>query len=147
MNRDILNCIPSFMNIGGFLTAKMFVISKFTSFWWNDEKEIFFYNLLHVLCISEYVMHIFQTSGTMRFAIVMLFVLLGVGAVCSAPSSRGSSTTHLMKRLLAQLLTRGDDSEDLSLPEESDGSGNYMPHQDKGSGYQVRIYYSNFQLW
>ena len=66
----------------------------------------------------------------MRFAIVVLVILLGVTAVGSAPSTRKSSTTHLMKKLLVQLLTRGGDSSD-----ESEGSG---------LGYGVSIYYLIF---
>ena len=58
----------------------------------------------------------------MRFAIVLLVVMLGATAVSSAPSNKRTGTTHLMKKLLAQLLTRGSDSSDsqgLSMSEET----------------------------
>ena len=83
---------------------------------------------LHVL----YMINIFQILRKMRFTMFVLVILLGVTAVGSAPSTRRSSTTHLMKRLLVQLLTRVGDSSD-----ESEGSG---------LGYGVRIYYLIFNL-
>ena len=58
----------------------------------------------------------------MRFAIVLLVVMLGATAVSSAPSHKRSSSTHLMKRLLAQLLTRGDESGSESKGSESASS-------------------------
>ena len=66
----------------------------------------------------------------MRFAIVLLVVVLGATAVRSAPSNERSSTTHLMKRLLAQLLTRGDESGSESKSSES-ASSDRSEHSDE----------------
>ena len=69
-------------------------------------------------------------NSRMRFAIVVLVILLGAGAVRSTPSTRRSSTTHLMKKLLVQLLTRGSESQSESKGSESASSDNSENSED-----------------